>query len=173
MWSNETDPLATGKVAFLGVGNWKIAEFCKDYADQNFEFVPFPRDPMADKYYYNTSTFSYLVPSGSPNPEGAAAFINIMRKSQVDPEFIKVIDQSIMNEKHYSREQLDFIRSFENIDNYDLVLEGYYGFSNELTDIIDTMLVNVSFANDEDAGWTQLRSQQEGAINAYLADYEK
>lgn len=172
MWSNESEPLATGKVAFLGVGQWKITDFCKEYPDQTFGFVPFPRDPLADKYYYNITTFSYMVPSGAPNPEGAAAFINIMRSCQVDPELKAVVNQSIMNDKQYSQEQFDFLTSFEDIDNFDLVVEGCYGFSSELSNIIDNMLTNVAFEQgEEQRGWTQLRTEQEGAINAYLSDY--
>lgn len=171
MWSNEPEPLATGKVAFLGVGQWKITDFCKQYPDQRFEFVPYPRDPLADKYYYNITTFSYMVPSGSKNPEGAAAFINIMRKCQVDPELRAVVNQSIMTEKKYSQEQFDFLTGFEDIDNYDMVIEGCYGFSSELTDIVDNMLTNVAFSNDEESGWTQLRDTNAGAINAYLSEY--
>lgn len=173
MWSNESEPLATGKVAFLGVGNWKIADFCKQYPEQTFEFVPYPRDPLADKYYTNLTAFSYMVPTGAPNPEGAAAFINLLRKCQVDPEIRAVVDKSVMTEKQYSQEQFDFITGFENVDNYNLVLEAYYGFSAELTDIIDTMLVNVAFQSDEQKGWTQLRTEQEGAIDAYLSEYMK
>lgn len=167
----ESDPLATSKMAFLGVGGWKLADFCKNNSDQTFGFVPYPRDPLADKYYYNTTTFSYMVPSGSPNPEGSAAFINIIRKCQVDPELQAVVNQSVMNDMQYSQEQFDFMKLFENIDNYDMVLEGYGGFGNELSDIISDMLTNIAFESEENASWTQLRTQQEGAIDAYLRDF--
>lgn len=173
MWSNEPAPLATGKVAFLGVGQWKITDFCKDYPDQNYEFVPYPKDPSADKYYYNTSAFGYMVPSGAPNPEGAAAFINIMRKCQTDPELRAVVDQSILTDKQYSEEQFEFLKSFEEIENFDLVLESYGGFNSDLTDLIDTMLVNVAFDNEENKGWTQLRTENEGTIQAVLDVYNQ
>lgn len=168
-----TEQFVDGKMAFFGVGTWKITDLCKQYPNQTFEFVPYPRDPLADKYYYNTNSFSYMVPSGAPNPEGAAAFINIMRKCQVDPELKEVMNQSIMNEKKYSQEQFDFLTRFENIDNYDMIIEGYSGFNDDLTNIIDTMLTNVAFEQGESQkSWTQLRTEQEGAINSYLAEYE-
>lgn len=172
MWSNEPEPLATGKVAFLGVGQWKITDFCKDYPDQKFEFVPFPRDPLADNYYYGLTSFSYMVCDGAPNPEGSAAFINIMRKCQVDPELKAVVNQSIMADKQYDQETFDFLTSFDDIDNFALTLEGYGGFSNELTNIVDTMITNIAFEQgEEQRGWTQLRTEQEGPIEAYLAPY--
>lgn len=174
MWSNEPEPLASGKVAFLGVGQWRISTFTGGYPDQKFEFVPFPRDPLADKHYYGLRAFSYMVISGSSNPEGAAAFINIMRKCQVDPELRAVVDQSILIEKQYGQEIYDFLTGFEDIDNFDLVVEDYSGFSSELTKIIEDMIINVAFEQgEEQKGWTRLRSEQEGAINSYLEPYMK
>ncbi|MCI8604418.1 MAG: extracellular solute-binding protein [Ruminiclostridium sp.] len=173
MWSNEPEPLATGKVAFIGVGQYMVADFCANYPDQHFEFVPFPRDPLADKYYHNMTDFGYMVPSGSPNPEGAAAFINIMRKIQVDPDIQDVLKKSIMTDKHYDEETYNYIKSFDNVDNYDLVLEGYWGFNSELTKIVENMINNIAFEHgDEQKGWTQLRAEFEGTIDSYLEAYK-
>ena len=172
MWSNESAPLATGQVAFLGVGQWKITDFCKEYPDQEFGFVPFPRDPDADNYYYNLSSFSYMVPKGSKNVEGAAAFINIMRQCNTDPDLKAVVKESIMNEKQYSEEQYEFLTSFEEIGNYDLVVNAYSGISNDLTPVIDDMLVNIAFNSDDAKSWTQLRQENEGMINSILESFE-
>lgn len=174
MWSNETEPLASGNVAFLGVGDWKFSEFCNEevYTDE-FEFVPFPKDPLADKYYRSLTAFGYMVPSGSPNPQGAAAFINMVRKSLVDPELKAVVNESMMASKHYTREELDFILSFEDVTKYDVVVDGYYGFSDDLTKVIDDMLINIAFVQDENQkGWTQLRTENEGVIDSFLADFQ-
>lgn len=174
MWSNEPMPLATGKVAFLGVGQWRISTFTA-LPDRNFEFVPFPRDPSADKYYYNLFTFGYMVPSGAPNPEGAAAFINIMRRCQVEPDLRAVVDESIMTEKSYTKEAYDFMVRYEDLDKYDVVVENYSGFSSELTELIDSMLINVAFEEGQGdqmgLGWTQLRATNEGVINSYLENF--
>lgn len=174
MWSNEPAPLVNGKVAFLGAGQWRISTFT-GLPDRNFEFVPYPRDPSADKYYYNLFTFGYMVPSGAPNPEGAAEFINIMRRCQVEPELRKVVDESIMTEKSYSKEAYDFLVRFENLDEYDVVVENYTGFSSELTTIVDNMLLNVAFeqgtGDQQGYGWTQLRDANEGSINSCLEGF--
>lgn len=173
MYSNESEPLASGKCGYLAVGQWKITDYCRDYPDRNFEFVPFPRDPYADDYYYGLSSFSYMVVSGAPNPEGAAAFINIMRKCQTDPELQAVVNKSIMTEKNYDQETFDFIMSFNDIDKYSLTLEGFSGFNSEFTDIINDMLTNITFESDEQKNWAQLRNEYEGPINAYLEPYMK
>lgn len=171
MWSNESAPLATGKVAFLGVGQWKITDFCKDYDDE-FGFVPYPRDPSADSYYYNTSSFGYMVPKGSDNIEGAAAFIDIMRQCGTDPELKAVVKESIMNDKQYSEEQYEFLTSFEQIDNFDMVVNQYAGISSELTTVLDEMMTNIAFEQgDNQKSWTQLRSEYEGIIEGELADF--
>lgn len=173
MWSNESAPLAKGKVAFLGVGQWKITDFCK--ARDKFEtgFVPFPRDEKADKYYYGTSSFGYMVPKGASNIKGAATFIDIMRQCQVDPELRAVVKESIMNDKKYNDEQYDFLTSFEDISNYDMVVELYGGFSTELTNEVDTMMVNVAFEQgEEQKSWTQLRSEIEGMVTSILNEYK-
>lgn len=171
MWSNESEPLANGTVAFLGVGQWKITDFCKQYPEQEFGFVPYPRDPSADEYYYGSTNFGYMVPSGSKNVEGAAAFINIMRQCNTDPDLMAVVRESIMNDKQYSEEQYEFLSSFEQIANYNMVVNVSGGFNSDLTTLIDNMLVTVAFETGEDKSWTQLREENEGMINSVLDTY--
>lgn len=171
MWSNEPAPLAKGLVAFLGVGQWKITDFCKDYPDREFGFVPYPRDPNADKYYYNSSAFGYMVPKGSKNVEGAAAFINIMRECNTDPELMAVVKESIMNDKQYTEEQYDFLTSFQDIGNFDMVVNVSGGFDENLTGIIDDMLINLCFETDDDKGWAQLRGEWSSMITELISGY--
>lgn len=172
MWSNESAPLATGKVAFLGVGQWKITDFCSQFKEYEFGFVPYPRDPSADDYYYNTSSFGYMVPKGSENIEGAAAFINIMRRCGTDPELKAVVKESIMNDKEYSEEQYDFLTSFEAIENYSMVVNLSGGISSSLTTVFSDMVTNIAFEQgDSQKSWTQLRAEYEGVISGELADF--
>lgn len=172
MWSNESDPLASGSVGFLGVGTWKITDFIKQYPDMEFGFVPFPRDEKADEYYTGSSNFGYMVPAGSKNVEGAAAFIDIMRTCQTDPELKEIVKQSIMNDKKYTDEQYEFLTSFENIGDYHMVINMAYGFNTETTTIIDDILVNVAYAQNEDQqSWATLRATYEGVLQDTLDQY--
>ena len=172
MWSNEDEPLASGKAAFLGVGTWKLTDFIKRYPDYEFGMVPFPRDEKADAYYYGSSNFGYFVPAGSKNVEGAAAFIDIMRLCKTDPEIVAVVNESIMNDKKYSQEQFDFLSQFEQIENYDMVVNMAYGFNTETSTIIDDMLINVAFAQgEEQLSWAALRTSYEGIIQDTLDKY--
>ncbi len=174
MWSNETAPLAKNKnVAFLGVGQWKITDFCKVNTGDEFGFVPYPRDPAADKYYYGSSNFGYMVPKGSENIEGAAAFIDIMRQCNTDPELKKVIEESIMNDKKYSVEQYEFLTSFENIKNFDMVVDIYGGFSSEFTTLVDDIMINLAFEQSENQqSWAQLKGSYEAMIEAEISEFQ-
>ncbi len=173
MWSNETAPLAKGQVGFLGVGQWKITDYCKlRNSTDVFGFVPYPRDPSADKYYYGSTNFGYMVPKGSKNVEGAAAFIDIMRQCNTDPELKAITKESIMNDKKYSEEQYEFLTSFEEITKYDMVVDIYQGFGNEATTIFDEMMINIGFEQGENQkSWTQLRGEYEGVIDGVIQEY--
>ncbi len=174
MWSNEPAPLATGKVAFLGVGQWRITDFCTHYKEYEFGFVPYPRDPNADDYYYNTTSFGYMVPKGSENVEGAAAFIDIMRRCGTDPELKAVVKESIMNDKEYSEAQYEFLTSFEDIANYNMVLPVSGGISSNLTTILDDMVINIAFEQGENQkSWTQLRTEYEGVISSEISQFDE
>lgn len=173
MWSNETAPLAKGEVGFLGVGQWKITDYCKlkNNTDE-FGFVPYPRDPSADKYYYGSTNFGYMVPKGSQNIEGAAAFIDIMRQCNTDPDLREVQRESIMNDKKYSDEQYEFLTSFEEIEKFDMVLDIYAGVSTNLATVVDEMMTNLAFEQGENQqSWAQLKGSYEPMMEAELAEY--
>ena len=52
-------------------------------------FVPFPRDPNADKYYININPYGYMVPSNAPNVDGSVKWITMCRTAQTDPDAIQ------------------------------------------------------------------------------------
>ncbi|MGN1423821.1 MAG: ABC transporter substrate-binding protein, partial [Oscillospiraceae bacterium] len=175
MWSNETAPLTKGHTAFLGVGQWKITDYCKQTlkTGDEYGFVPYPRDPSADKYYYGSTNFGYMVPKGSKNVPGAAAFINIMRQCNTDPELQAVVKESIMNDKKYSEEQYQFLTSFEAIENYDMVIDISAGFGTDFSNVIDTLMVNLAFEQgEEQKTWTQMKSEYGAVVEATLAEYK-
>lgn len=175
MWSNETAPLTKGQAAFLGVGQWKITDYCKQtmkYGDEYF-FVPFPRDPDADDYYYGSSNFGYMVPKGAKNVEGAAAFIDIMRQCNTDPELMEVVKESIMNDKKYSEEQYEFLHSFEDPTKFNMVVESYGGFTDDMTNLVDTFMVNLAFEQgEEQKSWAQIRSEYEPVIESTISEFQ-
>lgn len=174
MWSNEPEPLANGASAFLGVGVWRFTGYCKDYPDMDFNLVPYPRDPNADEYYMGVSTFGYLVPNGSKNIEGAAEFINMVRRTKTDPELMQITKDSMMVGKNYTEEQYDWLDSFcdDNIVNFNVVTEVGKGMNEEINQIISDMMNNITFSNNENAqSWTQLRTSYEVLIDEAVEGY--
>ncbi len=172
MYGTEADPLLNGLSAFQGIGIWMYAGYCNDHADSDIKIVPFPRDPAADDYYYSVSTFGYLVPRGSKNIEGAAAFINMIRLVQIDEELGAITKQSEMTEKGYTSEQYDYIKSFHDIGNFSFVNDIYEGFDADTNNAIADVVGNITFVTDENSeSWAQLREEYEYLISEALNGY--
>ena len=87
LWADNSD-----RILFLGMNpEWTYGaaagqvqnkpgaadDICNTVSD--FAFVPFPRDPQADKYYIAYDTFGYLVAKGAKNKKGALDWINLCR----------------------------------------------------------------------------------------------
>ena len=169
MWGNEIKPLMNGQSCFLIYGQYQLDGFMKRNDDVDIEFVPVPRDPDADNYYYATSTFGYMVPSGSKNVEGAAAFINMIKMCKSDPDIIAETNQSIMNSKKWTQEQIDYMAEFEKIGNYHIVSDFSTGFDSETSNLISDILVNSAFFPDSE-GWTVLRDSNINTIDTAIAE---
>ena len=81
-----------GTLFFVMPGDWALPcgqdIFFKNQMEGNIKTVPMPRDPNSDKYYLYGTSSGYVVPSGSDNVQGAAAFILASRIWATDPEII-------------------------------------------------------------------------------------
>lgn len=80
-----------GTLMFYGVGcTWAYERMEKALNRAKIEreivFVPFPRDPQADKYYHNYDTFGYMIPTGANNIDGAVKWMTINRENETDTE---------------------------------------------------------------------------------------
>lgn len=172
------EPIVNGLSAFQGMQEWIITNYAhKMQKDESLDifFIPFPRDPDADKYYMGMSTFGYLVPAGSKNAKQAAVFINCCRLSKTDPALKATTTESIMKDKGYTEEQFEFLISFQEVENFDAVVDEPYGLDDATADIINTMLHDVAFPSDsgEDQSWTQMREANAGAIQAQVDNYNE
>lgn len=82
-----------GKLLFLGMGlTWGFesaqGSFFQKGLDGDFEVVPFPRDPNADRYYMSADTYGFLVPTGAHNIQGAVDWILCGRLYATDPDIV-------------------------------------------------------------------------------------
>ncbi len=159
------DPILNGYAAFHSVGDWKITDYSKKQAknpDLDIMFVPFPKDPNADKYYLGMNTMAYLVPAGAKDVEAACVFINCVRLSKTDPELKKTVDESIMKEKKYTDEQYELWSYLQDVSNFkmeNLVYDfGYHVDEQTCTDVINKLCEDTPFVQNEDTKtWTAMR----------------
>ena len=96
------DAFADGNLLFLSMGcDWGFESAQKCLFAKKLEgeirFVPFPRDPQADKYYIPADTFGYMVPSGAQNVQGAVQWILSGRINYTDPEVIEAKRQESLS----------------------------------------------------------------------------
>lgn len=175
----DIEPILEGKAAFHSVGDWCIANYCKKQNKKPDEidifFVPFPKDPNADKYYLNLSTFGYFVPAGAPNPEGACIFINCVRLSRTDEELAKTTKESIIKGKKYTDEQYEMWNYFQKVSNFDSEqLVSDYAYNIDTTtcdDVINKICEDVPLVNNEDTeSWTVMRSSLAPLLDKSLSD---
>ncbi len=174
----DTTPIKEGTAAFQGMGEWIISGYArlmqKDDSLDYF-FVPFPRDPEADEYYYSLSTFGYLVPAGSKYAKQATVFINCCRLSNTDEGLKATTKDSIMRSKKYTDEMYEFLMSFKNINNFHAVVDNPYGLDETTGQIIKDVLGNTLFEmyseQYEGQSWTQMREASLGTINKQIEYY--
>ena len=174
----DTVPIKDGTAAFQAMGEWIISGYARDMTKDDtldYFFVPFPRDPSADDYYYSMTTFGYLVPAGSKYAKQASVFINCCRLSNTDEDLKATTKESIMKNKKYTDEMYDFLIGFKEINNFKAVVDEPYGLDETTGQIIKDILGNTLFdlQNETYAGqsWTQMREANIGAINKQIDYY--
>lgn len=166
-WGDDVRPIVDGTACFLVSGQYSLTALMKKNDEVNVGFVPFPRDPSADKYYLGLDAFGYMVPKGADNIKGSAKFIDICRKSKIDPDLRQVVDESRMKKEKWTAEQIEFMKSFEDISKYDVVADLYGGLDSDTSTLIDGMLVDAAFHPDTEA-WTVLRETNMNIINTAI-----
>ena len=121
------------------------------------------------------NAFGYLVPAGAKHVEQATVFINCCRLSKTDEALIETTKESIMKDKEYTEEQYDFLVGFENIADYNGVVDEPYGMDTESADVLRQMIDNVVFTMGDTElnakSWTQMREENSGVINAQVEYY--
>lgn len=174
----DKDPITNGLSAFQAMGKWIITDYSKLMTkDSSLDifFVPFPRDPSADEYYMTMDSFGYLVPAGAKHVKQATVFINCCRLSKTDESLKEATKESIMNDKEYTEEQYDFLVGFENIDDFNGVVDEPFGMDTESATILRQMIDNVVFVSaDEELNgksWTQMREENSPVISSQVDYY--
>lgn len=169
LWGDNVKPLVEGQVCFHAYGQYQLDTYMKRFPETEIEFVPFPRDPAADEYYLPVSTFGYMVPTGSKNVAGAAAFINMIRTCSTDPVLMEEMKSSTITAKKWTEEQYDFMEEYEQLGNFNIVADFSAGFDSDTSTLIADMVNNVTFYQDSES-WAVLRDQNMNVIDVVIAD---
>ncbi len=165
-----------------GVDN-DIFDTVSDYA-----FVPFPRDPSADKYYAPYDTYGYLVARGAKNIKGAVDWIYCNRVYETDENVIaqaredaihpaKVLYTEGKNEGKqkwqitWDENVYDIWKEMTNPEKFEFIFDDAYGFNSTLTSTISSNMLNEVAYNG--GSWTQLSAENSPAIDAILDEYRK
>ncbi len=148
----------------------------------DFAFVPYPRDPKADKYYAPHDTFGYLVPKGAKNIKGAVDWMNLNRVYTTDPGVIETAREDAINPtpvyytagKYEGRQKWQLVWDEREYDmwqemldpnKFALVFDDCNGFGDEMKKICDDILFSPMYAG---SSWTQLSEEYKGAINSII-----
>lgn len=151
----------------------------------DFAFVPFPRDPVADKYYTEYDTFGYLIPKGAKNIDGAVEFINLNRMYDIDPDIqAKVREDHINPSKIYyekgkyegyekwqitwGEREYDLWREMCDPSNFEFINEDAEGFSLDFTDQIGNLLMGVV---ERSESWTQTSTEFSPIADAVISQF--
>ena len=93
----------------------------------------------------------------------------MIKMCKSDPDIIAETNQSIMNSKKWTQEQIDYMAEFEKIGNYHIVSDFSTGFDSETSNLISDILVNSAFFPDSE-GWTVLRDSNINTIDTAIAE---
>jgi multiple sugar transport system substrate-binding protein len=172
----DEEPLKTGNAAFHAIGDWKITDYAKlqiNEPEYDFFFVPFPRDPSADEYYFSLSMMGYLVPAGSKNIQLACDFMSCVRLSKTDPELKAESGKTIMKEKKYTEEQFKLWEYFtytENFNSSQLIMDLTEAFDTSImNDYVVHMTEDIAFdQSSEQMTWTSMRDSFAPVIDSEI-----
>lgn len=172
------DPVVSGYSAFHAVGDWCIANYCQlqdSDPEMDIFFVPFPKDPDADRYYQTLDTFAYLVPNGAPNPQASCIFINCVRLSKTDPTLMESTKASILKQKKYTDEQYEMWNYFQTVSNFDpddLILDYAYNVDTATCEnVVQKLCEEVPFVNNEDTqSWSVMRGSMSPLLDHSLSE---
>ncbi len=152
----------------------------------DFAFVPFPRDPQADKYYQASSCFGYMIPKGAKNTAGAIDFImcnrlyetdeNIkeqIRNDHIAPETITFLAGKYEGMQKWritwDPEMYDLWRTMCDPDEFELIIEDLFGFGSEMKKHICQTQIDCSFAEES---WAQKVNEVAPMVEAIIAEYK-
>ncbi len=151
----------------------------------DFAFVPYPRDPEADKYYQGSSCFGYMIPKGAKNKAGAVDFIMCNRLYETDENIKKQIrDDHIAPEKitfvegkyagsqkwqiTWDEQVYDLWREMCDPNEFAFVIEDLYGFGSDMQKSICQTVIDCTFGEES---WAQKVNEISPVVEGIIKEY--
>ena len=190
LWADNSD-----RILFLGMNpEWTYGaaagqvqnkpgaadDICNTVSD--FAFVPFPRDPQADKYYIAYDTFGYLVAKGAKNKKGALDWINLCRVYETDPAVNATKKQEAINPEPvyftsgkyeglqkwalvWDERQYDLWQDMMDPSKFSFTFDDCWGFNDDLKTICNTILFDPMFHGES---FTKLSAEYSPVIDSII-----
>ncbi len=189
-WADNSD-----RLLFLGMNpEWTYGAAAKQVQDKkgaeddicntvsDFAFVPFPRDPSADKYYIAYDTFGYMVAKGAKNKKGAVDWINLnrvyetdeninatKRKEAVDPEPVYYTSGKYEGYQKWAlvwdANQYDLWQDMMDPTKFSFVFDDCWGFNDDLKTVCNTVLFDPLFRGES---FTKLSAEYSPVIDSII-----
>ncbi len=189
-WADNSD-----RLLFLGMNpEWTYGAAAKQVQDKkgveddicntvsDFAFVPFPRDPSADKYYIAYDTFGYMVAKGAKNKKGAIDWINLnrvyetdeninatKRKEAVDPEPVYYTSGKYEGYQKWAlvwdENQYDLWQDMMDPTKFSFVFDDCWGFNDDLKTVCNTVLFDPLFRGES---FTKLSAEYSPVIDSII-----
>lgn len=189
-WADNSD-----RLLFLGMNpEWTYGAAAKQVQDKkgveddicntvsDFAFVPFPRDPSADKYYIAYDTFGYMVAKGAKNKKGAIDWINLnrvyetdeninatKRKEAVDPDPVYYTSGKYEGYQKWAlvwdENQYDLWQDMMNPNKFSFVFDDCWGFNDDLKTVCNTVLFDPLFHGES---FTKLSAEYSPVIDSII-----
>lgn len=143
------------------------------WSDDEIVIVPVPKDPQADKHYAYAKQDSLMWVKGSDNANGVAAWLDCNATVSQDPEVNTAGREQQKENYGWSDYNLDAYYEWSDITKTPLTLIFDYKTgvgldSANAEDPIAALTSNVWWAGEQT--FTQIRAENEGAINAAIAE---
>ncbi len=142
-------------------------------------FVPFPKDPNADKYYHYYKTFGYAFVAGSKNVEGYKAYIKCNIAALNDPDIQAAARSQQMENEKWTEKQMELKDKLYSVKDNPLTplfdfKSGIDVDSSKSTEgaSIDK-IINDPFADPANYSFTNQRGQFGPIIQASIDDLNK
>ena len=118
MIGGNSEEFLAGNIAMFYDEAWARSLMYEKMKAGDVRFAPSPKMPGADTYYVNSLISTLWIAKGAPNPQGAAAYLSILRYNAVNPEANAASRAKEREKMGYTEEEYALIDEMNNPENF-------------------------------------------------------